>query len=171
MSGPAASQMVLGTLILHVKGMCGKPRMVVILAPDHLEDQEIELQRQEVAEEGLEEQRFQVERATIRLEEENKLGEEVVEVELQKRQMEEAEIEDKAEKEEIKNEMAGDESLMVVDKRQMEEEKENLVVLRTEQSLAEAKEKTVGPGDAPIKSSRPVLMFALALMPRYLVHV
>ena len=94
-----------------------------------------------------------------------------VEVELQKTQTEEAEIEDKAEKEEIKNEMAVDESLMVVDKRQMEEEKENLVVLRTEQSLAEAKEKTVGPGDAPIKSSRPVLMFALALMPRYLVHV
>ena len=87
MSGPAASQMVLGTLILHVKGMCGKPRMVVILAPDHLEDQEIELQRQEVAEEGVEEQRFQAERATIfqRLEEENKLGEEVAEVELQER--------------------------------------------------------------------------------------
>ena len=85
MSGPAASQMVLGTLILHVKGMCGRPRMVVTLAPDHLEAQEIELQRQEVAEEGVEEQRFQAERATIfqRLEEEN--GEEVAEVELQER--------------------------------------------------------------------------------------
>ena len=147
--------------------------MVVTLAQDHLEDQEIELQRQEVAEEGVEEQRFQVEKATIflRLEEENQLGEEVAEVELQERLTEEAEIKDKAEKEEIKNEMVRAESLLVVDERQMEEVKENLVVHRTEQSLAEAKERAVEPGDAPMKSSRPVLMFAPALMPRYLVHV
>ena len=63
------------------------------------------------------------------------------------------------------------ESLLVVDERQMEEEKENLVVHRTEQSLAEAKERAVEPVDAPMKSSRPVLMFAPALMPRYLVPV
>ena len=94
-----------------------------------------------------------------------------VEVELQKTQTEEAEIEDKAEKEEIKNEMVGAESLLVVDQRQMEEEKENPVVCKTEQNLAEAKERLLEPGDALVKSSRPVLMFAQALMPRYLVLV
>lgn len=118
-SGPAASQMVLGTLTLHVKEMCGRPRMDVTLAPDHLEDQETELQRQEEAEEETEEQRFQVERATIfpRQEEESNLREEVVEVGQQKRQMVEAEIEDRAEKEEIKNKTVGDEGLMLVDER------------------------------------------------------
>jgi hypothetical protein len=63
------------------------------------------------------------------------------------------------------------ESLLVVDERQMEEGKGNLVVHKTEQSLAEAKERAVEPGDAPMKSSRPVLMFAPALIPRYLAHV
>lgn len=111
--------MVLGTLILHVKEMCGRPRMVVTLAPDHLEDQETELQRQEEAEEEAEEQRFQEERATIfpRLEDESNLREEVAEVGQQKRQTEEAEIEDRTETEEVKNKTVGDESLMLVDER------------------------------------------------------
>jgi len=141
--------------------------MVVTLALDHLEDQETELQRQEEAEEEVEDLRFQAERATIfqRLEEESKLREEAVEVGLQKRQMEEAEIEDR------QNKTVGDESLMLVDERQVEEEKEILVVHKTEQSLEEAKERAVQLGDALMKSSRPVLMCALALVPRYLVHV
>ena len=66
--------------------------------------------------------------------------------------------------------MAGDKSLMVEDEREMEEEKENLVVHRTE-SPERGKETAVEQGDAPMKSSRPVLMFALGLMPRYLVHM
>jgi len=172
MLGPAVNLMVPGILTLPVMEMLEKPRMVVTLAQDLLEEQEIELQKQEAVEEVVGEQGSLVGRATMfpKLGEENKLEEEAAEVELQKSQVEEVEMEDKKEKEDV-NQMVEEERQMVEDESQMAEENERLVGHRTDQSLEVAKGKVEEQVDALMRFSKHVLMSALALMPRSLVLV
>ena len=154
-SGPAACLMVPGTRTLPVRGMSERPRMGVILAQDLLEDLATELQRQEGGEGAVVGQRLTAGRVTIFQGQgvRNNLGEEVVEVELQRKEVEQAEMEEVIGGKQEEDQMGEEENQMVEQGRRIMEEAASLVDPKTEPSLAAAKERLE---DVLIRSCKPV---------------
>jgi len=130
--------------------------MDVILAPDLLEDLATELQRQEGGEGAVERQRLTVGRITIFLGQwaRRNLGQELAEEELQRKEVEQTEMEEVIEEKQEEDQMVEGENPVVEEERKVMEEAESLEDHKTEPSLAAAAKERLE--DVPIRSCKPV---------------